>query len=140
VVDLARTYGRRPDEANAFAQIWAQLPSAKQQVLVRELRAAFREVMNAGAINTVHEPMSGTHSHPHHAYKSQGGDKNHSHEHTHDDDADHDHDHAQASAKTGRHIRFQHGQVQLLNSARRAGSDDPWDQLAESARQYYEGR
>jgi ATP-dependent protease ClpP protease subunit len=40
-----------------------------------------------------HDPMTGTHSHPHPAYGSQGGDTMHSHEHTHDGDANHSHDH-----------------------------------------------
>jgi Clp protease len=40
-----------------------------------------------------HEPMTGTHSHPHPAYGSQGGDAMHSHEHSHDGDASHSHDH-----------------------------------------------
>jgi ATP-dependent protease ClpP protease subunit len=40
-----------------------------------------------------HDPMTGTHSHPHPAYGSQGGDALHSHEHSHDGDASHSHDH-----------------------------------------------
>jgi ATP-dependent protease ClpP protease subunit len=42
-----------------------------------------------------HDPMRGTHSHPHPAYGSQGGDALHSHEHTHDGDANHSHSHAE---------------------------------------------
>jgi ATP-dependent protease ClpP protease subunit len=42
-----------------------------------------------------HDPMTGTHSHPHPAYGSQGGDSMHSHEHTHDGDANHSHSHAE---------------------------------------------
>lgn len=40
-----------------------------------------------------HEPVNGSHSHPHPAYGSQGGDAMHSHTHTHDDDAAHRHAH-----------------------------------------------
>lgn len=40
-----------------------------------------------------HGPYSGTHSHAHPAFGSQGGDASHEHEHSHDDDADHDHMH-----------------------------------------------
>jgi ATP-dependent protease ClpP protease subunit len=42
-----------------------------------------------------HDPMTGTHSHPHPAYGSQGGDTMHSHEHSHDGDANHSHSHAE---------------------------------------------
>jgi hypothetical protein len=38
--------------------------------------------------------MTGTHSHPHPAYGSQGGDSVHSHQHSHDGDANHSHSHA----------------------------------------------
>lgn len=41
-----------------------------------------------------HEPVNGTHSHPHPAYGSQGGDATHSHEHAHHGDANHQHSHA----------------------------------------------
>lgn len=47
-----------------------------------------------------HVTMSGTHSHTHPAYGSQGGDATHSHEHAHDGDASHAHSHtAPASDK-----------------------------------------
>jgi len=41
-----------------------------------------------------HDPFSGSHSHAHPAFGSQGGDENHAHEHSHDGDADHHHTHA----------------------------------------------
>ena len=44
-----------------------------------------------------HGSMSGTHSHPHPAYGSQGGDTTHDHSHTHDGDAAHSHGHASAA-------------------------------------------
>jgi ATP-dependent protease ClpP protease subunit len=40
-----------------------------------------------------HAPMSGTHTHSHAAYGSQGGDAMHAHEHAHDGDANHGHSH-----------------------------------------------
>lgn len=40
-----------------------------------------------------HAPMTGTHSHAHPAYGSQGDDGSHEHEHAHDGDADHGHAH-----------------------------------------------
>lgn len=40
-----------------------------------------------------HESLSGSHTHPHPAYGSQGGDAMHSHEHSHDGEASHDHGH-----------------------------------------------
>jgi hypothetical protein len=122
-----RVVRRNTPSASEFARLWDQLPASQQRSLIIEIQAALREVKNAGAINTVHEPFSGTHSHPHHAYGSQGGDQNHGHEHTHDNDANHNHTHEQASARTGRHIRFEHGQVQLLNSARKPSA--AWDRL-----------
>lgn len=43
-----------------------------------------------------HPPFTGTHTHPHPAFGSQGGDEMHEHQHTHDGDAVHNHpdDHA----------------------------------------------
>ena len=49
MVDLARTYGRRPDEA-AFAQMWAQLSPAKQRALIAEVQSALREVKNTAPV------------------------------------------------------------------------------------------
>jgi ATP-dependent protease ClpP protease subunit len=48
-----------------------------------------------------HDPMTGTHSHPHPAYGSQGGDAMHSHEHSHDGDANHSHSHAEPEPDGG---------------------------------------
>jgi ATP-dependent protease ClpP protease subunit len=60
---------------------------------LREMPVAVLErPQDAGAR---HDPMTGTHSHPHPAYGSQGGDALHSHEHTHDGDANHSHSHAE---------------------------------------------
>lgn len=45
-----------------------------------------------------HDAFTGTHSHSHPAFGSQGGDENHSHEHAHDGDANHDHAHSENAA------------------------------------------
>lgn len=47
-----------------------------------------------GAATARHEPITGTHAHPHPAYGSQGGDAMHSHMHEHAGDANHQHAHA----------------------------------------------
>lgn len=44
-----------------------------------------------------HDPFSGTHSHAHPAFGSQGDDEEHTHEHTHDNSSDHGHSHADDS-------------------------------------------
>jgi len=53
-----------------------------------------------------------------------------------DDGADHDHEH-QAQAAYGKHIRFERGQMTVMNSARRPSSDSDaaWERLAASARE-----
>lgn len=40
-----------------------------------------------------HDPFTGSHSHSHPAFGSQGDDQNHSHHHSHKNDADHHHGH-----------------------------------------------
>ena len=45
-----------------------------------------------------HAPFTGTHSHAHPAFGSQGDDATHEHEHSHDGDADHSHEHSEARA------------------------------------------
>jgi HK97 family phage major capsid protein len=57
-----------------------------------EARAA-HGVQAAGAR---HEPLAGSHDHPHPAYGAQGGDAMHSHAHEHASDASHDHAHPAA--------------------------------------------
>jgi hypothetical protein len=47
---------------------------------------------------------------------------------------------AKEPPRQAKHIRFQHGQVTVLNSARRARSDAAWAALAESGRQIQKGR
>ena len=63
-----------------------------------KIAAALRTLPQAAA---THEPMTGTHSHPHPAYGSQGGDTMHAHEHSHSGDASHSHSHAEGSADHG---------------------------------------
>jgi ATP-dependent protease ClpP protease subunit len=48
-----------------------------------------------------HAPMTGSHSHSHPAYGSQGGDANHAHDHSHDGDASHNHSHAAPDGSGG---------------------------------------
>ena len=55
-----------------------------------------------------HDPMKGTHSHPHPAYGSQGSDAMHSHEHSHDGDANHSHSHAEPEGDGGAEDRAEH--------------------------------
>lgn len=43
-----------------------------------------------------HEAFTGSHSHNHPAYSSQGGDSNHEHSHSHDNDSNHNHSHDDA--------------------------------------------
>jgi hypothetical protein len=52
-------------------------------------QAADVEVSSSGS----HEPCTGSHTHAHKAFGSQGSDETHSHSHTHNGDADHNHDH-----------------------------------------------
>lgn len=47
-----------------------------------------------------HEACTGSHSHAHKAYGSQGDDNLHSHEHSHDGDANHQHEHDQDKSQT----------------------------------------
>lgn len=64
------------------------------------IMAALRSMPQAAA-GARHEPITGTHSHPHPAYGSQGGDAMHSHEHTHNGDASHQHSHGDDSGDSG---------------------------------------
>ena len=63
-----------------------------------------------------HASMSGTHTHSHPAYGSQGGDTVHSHEHSHDGDASHGHHQAAPDADNR-----QHGAVTMTVD------NSPWD-------------
>ncbi|HEV2375852.1 MAG TPA: head maturation protease, ClpP-related [Streptosporangiaceae bacterium] len=85
-----------------------------------------------------HGPMTGTHSHSHPAYGSQGSDGSHEHGHSHDGDADHHHSHddgsgepdgAQASARRGPVLGLE--SMPLVDKAmpvhHTATADEPWD-------------
>ena len=81
-----------------------------------------------------------THAHSHHV----SGDRTHQHTHTHFGDAVHiGHDHsdldraAQSAeeAKQARHQQARRQPLRLMNSARRPGTDDPWERLAQSGRE-----
>jgi len=50
------------------------------------------------AADGTHDAFTGTHTHRHSAFGSQGDDATHEHAHTHDGDATHDHDHAERAA------------------------------------------
>ena len=76
-----------------------------------------------------HGPMTGTHSHPHPAYGSQGGDATHEHEHTHDGDAHHGHSHSEASDRGGRVLGLESMPLEdkALPVHHTATVDKPWD-------------
>lgn len=78
-------------------------------------------IRQRGEQRSPHDPMSGTHSHSHPAYGSQGTDANHEHEHSHDGDANHDHPHVDADGDyDGDRARRRPGE-------RRDGGGDPND-------------
>ncbi len=67
------------------------------------IAAALRTLPRAAAVP--HGPMTGSHSHAHPAYGSQGGDATHDHEHSHEGDASHGHSHdASAEDRTVRPV------------------------------------
>jgi ATP-dependent protease ClpP protease subunit len=73
------------------AELPAGLDLAAFTAVPGRIAARLRTMPQAAA---THEPMTGTHSHPHPAYGSQGGDALHAHGHSHDGDANHHHSHA----------------------------------------------
>ncbi len=75
-----------------------------------------------------HEPMTGTHTHSHPAFGSQGDDKTHEHEHTHSDDADHHHDHADAEERATEPTLTRAGN--RLSAATRSGMHDTIGSMA----------
>lgn len=92
-----------------------------------------------------HDPMTGTHTHSHPAFGSQGDDATHSHEHSHDGDADHDHSHAENAGpvtvpgdglpKRGIEIPAADG---TARSAHLDGHDHGHDHLSTEQRAVYE--
>lgn len=69
----------------------------KDDAQERSMTKKTEEALARAAAN--HEPFTGTHSHSHPAFGSQGGDETHEHEHTHDGDADHSHSHSEERAQ-----------------------------------------
>src|SRR6266487_2605292 len=51
------------------------------------------------ASDGTHEACTGSHSHAHKAFGTQGNDEQHSHEHSHDGDSAHEHSHAEKAAE-----------------------------------------
>lgn len=72
-----------------------------------------------------HGPFTGTHTHPHSAMGSQGGDAGHEHEHTHDGDASHGHTHGDAQALFAASYEPADVAAAVLNAAAIDRSD--WD-------------
>lgn len=73
-----------------------------QDSLPKTAKAKAKEEQQERAMGTTldraaasHEPMTGTHSHAHPAFGSQGDDASHEHEHSHDNDNNHEHSHAE---------------------------------------------
>lgn len=138
---MARTYGQRPGAA-AFAAAWAQLSPAAQQRMVRQFRSALHAVKDegTGAVQPLHPPMVTQHAHLH--YDRNGGQHNHAHQHGADGtpDADHGHDHqdadgaaARSGGRSAKHVRFQRGQLTVVNRAQSARTAAAWERLARTS-------
>ena len=65
-------------------------------ITAAELKSALSNAEIRAA--ALHDPMHGTHMHPHSAMGGQGGDETHSHQHSHDGDADHGHSHDESKS------------------------------------------
>jgi hypothetical protein len=83
------------ERKTAYSHLAAHLKAAGKDV--PELAAAGPAPVKAAA----HGPYTGTHSHPHAAMGSQGGDVTHDHPHTHSGDAVHAHVHAGTATTEG---------------------------------------
>ncbi len=156
---LARSYGRRPGGADEFARLWAQIPAARQRSIAREIQDALRLVKASVEPASPHEPVRTTHEHAHWHPPGTAPDQSesgyHTHVHSHGKapstqhgpvpDADHGHDHEETPGEQleptyerpaearGKHIRFERGQVRLLNSARQARLAASWERAARDA-------
>jgi hypothetical protein len=77
----------------------------------------------------VHEPMTGTHAHPHPAYGSQGGDQTHGHSHSHKGDNNHAHAHAGAgrNREGGSDVELTDEQINSLRDSLGVGPDEELD-------------
>ena len=91
--EQAVTAGLADKVGDGKAELPAGFDLAAFTAVPGRIAARLRKMPQAAA--GTHAPFSGTHSHPHAANGSQGGDATHSHEHSHDNDADHGHSHAE---------------------------------------------
>ena len=83
------------------AELPAGMDIAAFSAVPGRIAARLRTMPQAKAIVDAdgnHAPMSGSHSHSHPAYGSQGDDGNHAHNHGHEGDANHNHSHADIGA------------------------------------------
>lgn len=107
----AVTAGLADRVGDGDAQLPAGLDLAAFTAVPGRIAAGLRKMPQAQAPAVVnadgsHGPMTGTHSHSHPAYGSQGGDTMHSHEHSHDGDSDHGHGHGGGTGdRSGRRPR-----------------------------------
>lgn len=67
---------------------------------VSEANSAVQDDLEERAAAPDHAPVTGTHTHSHPAFGSQGGDDTHEHKHAHDGDANHDHSHNEQNSVT----------------------------------------
>lgn len=114
--------------AAGLADQLAERPAAPEDLANHDLSMFARvpEWLRAGS--QPHGPMTGTHSHPHPAYGSQGGDASHDHEHTHDGDAHHGHSHA-TTDRAGRVLGIESMPLgdKALPVHHTATVDEPWN-------------
>lgn len=95
--EFRRRAGQRhqlPETARMYAGLASEILTTADQHRAAALLKA------AGVPWPTHGPMTGTHTHAHPAFGTQGGDQAHEHEHSHSGDAEHRHyaDHARMSA------------------------------------------
>ncbi len=96
----------------AIAGDYAEAKAPAEKALPKIKAAAKKFGIDAGEQKSASDPtewrhaaFSGTHSHPHSAFGSQGDDDEHSHEHSHDGDAEHDHAHGRSASIVPRRVR-----------------------------------
>lgn len=91
----------------AKAHGWS-LPESWQEEEDKK-RADTSEIIRADGLTIAsdgsHDAYTGTHTHAHPAFGSQGDDASHEHEHAHDGDANHRHSHEQRAAATPEIVR-----------------------------------
>jgi hypothetical protein len=112
---LAAWIGRKKFGKKRFAQLAAKARKRKAHAASGTV-----EVDAAGR----HGPWTGTHSHPHTALGTQGGDLQHEHSHTHKGDGRHAHVHAAQGTTKGGAVDFTTEQEAALRSALGLGEAD----------------